>query len=327
MRLLRVELRRLFARRLVVLTMIGAVAISLVTLVGVWQSTRPLSDADLAQAEQYYQQELEYWEENGEQQVADCLEMEAEEAERLDEPVDYGCDDMEPRLEWFIHTAPPLHESIGYQLPALGLLPLLAGLLVGATFTAAELSTGSISTWLSFEPRRLRVYASKVAAAALGIVPATVLALAVAILGTWAINAQVGLADGMTGEVWTDIFETSLRITGLGVLAALVGSALGILLRHTAAVLGVAIGYGVVELIGGQFFQTVQPWLVSTNIRGWMEGGTSYYVEVCTTDATGMMCEYTERMLSFSHSAAYLLVLSAVVVTVGAVVFRRRDAA
>lgn len=327
MRLLRVELRRLFARRLVVLAMLGAVLISLATLLGVWNSTRPLSDAELAQAEQFYQEELAYWEEYGEEQVADCRLMEAEESERLGEAVDFGCDDMEPRLEWFIHTAPELHESFGYQLAAFGLLPLLAALVVGATFTAAEMSTGSVSTWLSFEPRRLRVYASKLLAVALGIVPVTVLSLAVVVLGTWAINAQVGLADGMTAAVWTAVGQAALRIGALAVLAAVVAAALGILFRHTAAVLGVVIGYGVVETIAGQVVQQAQPWLVSMNLGGWIQGGTTYYVERCTLEAEGMMCDYVDRLLPLTHSVIYLLVLGAVVVGIGALVFRRRDAA
>lgn len=327
MRLLRVELRRLFARRLVVLAMLGAVLISLATLLGVWSSTRPLSDAELAQAEQFYQEELAYWAEHGEEQIADCRLMEAEESERLGEAVDFGCDDMEPRLEWFVHTAPSLDESFAYQLAAFGLLPLLAALVVGATFTAAELSTGSLSTWLSFEPRRLRVYLSKVLAVAIGIAPVTVVALAVVVLGTWAINAQVGLADGMTSAVWIETLWTTLRIAALAVLAAVAAAALGILLRHTAAVLGVVIGYGVVEMIAGQLVQRAQPWLVSTNISGWIQGGTTYYVEDCTLEASGMMCEYVDRALPLAHSVVYLLVLVVLVVVLGAVVFRRRDAA
>lgn len=327
MRLLRVELRRLFARRLVVLAMLGAVVVSLAMLVGVWNSTRPLSDAELAQAQQYYQDELAYWEEYGEEQVADCRAMEAEESDRLGEAIDFGCDDMEPRLEWYTHTASELHESFHFQLAAFGLLPLLAALVVGATFTAAELSTGAVSTWLSFEPRRLRVYASKVLAVAIGIVPVSVVMLGIVVVGTWAIHAQVGLADGMTAGVWTLVIETALRIGALAVLAAVMASALGILFRHSAAVLGVVIGYGVMETIAGQVVQPLQPWLVSTNLGGWIQGGTTYYVETCTLEAEGMMCEYIDRALPLAHSVVYVLVLVAVVVGIGALVFRRRDAA
>src|SRR5690625_6607351 len=101
MRLLRVELRRLRSRQLIVLTAVGAVLLSLATLVGVWQMTRPPSDAELAQAERFYEEQLADWEEHGEQYVADCRAGEAEEAEATGRAVDWGCDDMEPQLEWF----------------------------------------------------------------------------------------------------------------------------------------------------------------------------------------------------------------------------------
>src|SRR5690606_19633602 len=110
-RLLAVELRRLFSRGLVVLAMVGALTASLLLLLGVWQSSQPMSDAELAQAEQMYEQELEYWEENGEEAVAQCQEDEAREAELTGEAVDFGCDQMAPQREWYIWAAPPLEDS------------------------------------------------------------------------------------------------------------------------------------------------------------------------------------------------------------------------
>ncbi len=326
MRLLRVELRRLRSRRLIVLTAVGAVLLSLATLVGVWQMTRPPSDAEVAQAEQFYEEQLADWEEHGEQYVADCRAAEAEEAEATGRAADWGCDDMEPQLEWFIHVAPPLHESLLAQLTTFAALPLLAGLLIGTTFTAAELSTGSITTWLSFEPRRGRVYASKVAAAGLGVVPLAVVMLAVVVLGTWAINAQAGLTDGMTTAVWSEALGLAGRVVALAVVAALAGSALGILLRHTAAVLGGVVLYLVAEQIFTAYVPGARPWLLSLNLMGWIEGGTTYYIETCTTEATGMFCDYTERAVSMGHSLTYVLVATVVVVLLGGLVFRRRDA-
>lgn len=326
MGLLRVELRRLRSRQLIAWTMVGAVLLSLATLAGVWQTTRPPSDAELAQAERFYQEQLADWEEHGEQYTADCREGEAEEAEVTGRAADWGCDDMEPQLEWFIHVAPPLHESLLHQVVTFAALPLLTALLIGTTFTAAELSTGSITTWLSFEPRRGRVYASKVAAAGLGVVPVAVVMLAVVILGTWAINAQAGLADGMTTALWGDVAALAGRVVALAVLAALAGAALGILLRHTAAVLGGVVLYLVAEQIVTAYLPGTRPWLLSLNLQGWIQGGAAYYVETCTTDATGVYCDYAERSLSFGHSLTYVLVATAVVVIVGGLVFRRRDA-
>ncbi|WP_324650228.1 ABC transporter permease subunit [Georgenia sp. H159] len=326
-RLLRVELRRLFSRRLVVLTMVGTLAVSLLLLWGVWESSQPMSEAELASAEQMYQQELEYWEEHGEADRAQCLEDEAAEAERTGEEVDWGCESMTgPEREWYVTTAPPLQESLPFTLAAMSTLVLFASGLIGATFTAAELSTGAMSTWLSFEPRRLRVFASKMSAAALGVVPAAALAVAVVVAGSSLIANHLDLAAGMGAAQWGDTAWMALRILGLAALGALVGGALGFLLRHTAAVLGLVVVAFIVEQMVRGLVPRTAPWAPSVNVEGWVQHGTVYYLEECTSDASGMMCDYTERALSFGHSATYLLVLTSVVVTLAAIAFRRRDA-
>lgn len=330
MRLLRVELRRLFSRRLVVLTMLAALAASLLVLWAAWDSSQPMSDEDLAVAEQMYEQELAYWEEHGEDDLAACLEGEAEEAELTGEDaVDWGCEEsfaQPPQREWYLYEAPPLRDSLPFSLSTVSTFLLFAAGLVGATFTAAEISTGAMSTWLSFEPRRLRVYASKVVAAALGVLPAAVLTLAVVTAGSWLIAGYFDLTAGMGVAQWTDAGWMGLRILALAVVGALVGAALGFLLRHTAAVLGVVVvGFIASQMVQGLVPRTA-PWTPTTNVDGWVNHGTTYFVEECTTDASGIMCDYTEHALSFGHSAAYLLVLTAAVVALGAVVFRRRDA-
>ncbi len=327
MRLLRVELRRLFSRRLVVLTMLGALGASLLVLWAAWDSSQPMSGEDLAVAEEMYQQELAYWEEHGEEDRAQCLEDEAAEAERLGEDVDWGCEGMTaPERDWYVYTASPLHETLPSSLSAASTFLVFAVGLVGATFTAAEISTGAMSTWLSFEPRRLRVYASKLAAAAIGVVPVAVLAVAVVTAGSWLIADHFHLTSGMGAAQWTDTGWMALRIVGLAVIGALVGAALGFLLRHTAGVLGfVVVGFIASQMLQGLVPRTA-PWMPVTNVDGWVRHGTMYYTEECTTDAGGTMCDLTEHTLAFGHSAVYLLVLTVVVVVLGAVVFRRRDA-
>ncbi len=327
MRLVRVELRRLFSRRLVLLAMVGALAASLLLLLGVWQSSQPMSAEELQFAEEMYTQELANWEENGEEIVAQCREDEAAQAEATGEEVDFECETWgPPQRDWYIWEAPPLEDSFENYLGTHAQLLVFAALLVGATFTAAELTTGSISTWLSFEPRRLRVYGSKLLAAAIGVVPLAVGAIAVTVAGVFLIAQHFDLAAGMRGQEWADVAWMALRSAGLAVVGALAGAALGFLLRHTAAVLGLAVVY----LIGEQMLRSLvpasQPWLLGTNLNGWLLHGGYYYFEDCTTDATGTVCEVTEHALPFGHSALYLLVVVGLVAVLAAVAFRRRDA-
>lgn len=326
-RLLAVELRRLFSRRLVVLAMVAAVAVAGLVVAVTWNSVQPMSAAEAEQAETFYQQQLDYWEENGEEQIADCIEQEELEAERTGQEVDFGCEQQEPQREWYFPTVPPLHETLPGLLLGVSLLLTFAALVVGTTFTAAEFSTGAMSNWLTFEPRRLRVYASKVVAAAIGVVPVVLVVLGVVIGGAWVVSNSQGLTDGTTSTMWSGVAWTAARVLALAAIGALVGAALGFLLRHTAAVLGVVIGYGiVVEAILSGLLPQLAPWTARTNLSGWTMHGTTYYTSECVTEATGTACEMTEHAVSFGHSAAYLLVLTALIVIASALVFRRRDA-
>lgn len=325
-RLTGVELRRLLARRLVLVAMAAGVLLTGLVLFAVWQDSQPISDTARVQAEQMYEQAREDWAEHGEEQIAECQEAEQLEAERTEQAVDYGCENMEPQREWFLQTAPPLQQQMPGWLGGMSYLLVFLAFLIGATFVAAEFSTGAISNWLTFQPRRLRVYASKVVAAGLGVVPLGAVLLALLAGGAWVITEAQGLADGMTSGHWRDAGWMGLRILALTVIAALIGSALAFLLRHTAAVLGLAIGYAiVVEMMFGNFLASVQPWLLGKNLEGWTNHGAVYYTQDCTTDATGTSCQMTEQAISFGHSATYLLVLAGLVVVAGAVTFRRRD--
>lgn len=325
-RLSAVELRRLFSRRLVVLAMIAALAVAGLVALVTWNAVQPMSSAELEQAETYYQEELDYWERYGDQQVADCLEQEALEAERTGEEYDFGCESMEPQREWYFPTSPPLDQTLPGLLLGISVLLAFIALVVGTTFTAAEFSTGAMSNWLTFEPRRLRVHASKVVAAAVGVVPVTLVVLGIVIGGAWVAHDSQGLTDGMTSPVWSGTAWTAARIVGLATIGALVGAALGFLLRHTAAVLGLVIGYGVVvesTLVG--LLPHLSPWTARTNLAGWIEDGTTYYTYDCATEAMGTTCDMTEHVVSFGHSATYLLVITALAVIGSALVFRRRD--
>ncbi|MHB1063878.1 MAG: ABC transporter permease subunit [Georgenia sp.] len=326
--LTRVELRRLLSRYLVIAAFVGALLATGALLFATWQTAKPMSPAQTAEAERYYQQALADWEENGQEMIAQCLEDQARQSELEGTELDFGCEQQEPQREWFVMTAPQLPDQLPGQLSALGTLLLFAALLVGATGTAAEISTGAIGNWLTFEPRRLLVYASKLLAAGLVVLPVAMLLLLVTTGGTWLIADRFALADTMTSQHWGEAGWMGLRLLAITCAAAVVGAALGFLLKHTAAVLGVAVGYFIV--VEGMFsgvLSRFQPWLLMRNIESWMLGGTVYYVDSCTTGPTGTSCESAERALSLAQAAGYLGAGVVVVVVVAGLVFRRRDVA
>jgi ABC-2 type transport system permease protein len=145
--------------------------------------------------------------------------------------------------------------------------------------------------------------------------------------GTWLLVDHFASTAGTTAKVWVDLAQTGGRAVALTAAAALAGAAMGMLLRHTAAVLGIAVGYLIlVEGVFGQALQGAQPWLLRLNFTGWLQHGTNYYVNSCKTDARGnYACESVEKVLSFGHSSAYLGILVGFLVCLAAVLFRRRD--
>ena len=326
MRLTKVELRRLFSRRLTTVALLGALIVTGVMLFGTYLEAKPISGAELASQKSQFDQAQKEWETNGEQMVQDCLTQQAE-MQKTDPNANYGCTQMEPKwANWGKPQATFPLVMPGVLLAGSYLL-IFIGFLVGASFVAAEFSSGSMANWLTFEPRRMPVFASKLAAAGLGLVPATLAVLGLLTAGSWVIVGNFGSTAGTTAKVWGDLGEMGLRSLVLALAATVTGAAIGVLLRRTVAVLGIAIGYLVlVEGVFGQNLQNARPWLLQLNVDGWLQHGTSYFIERCTTDAQGnFSCQGVEQLLSFGHSSAYLAVLVGFAVVLAALVFRRRD--
>lgn len=326
-RLAKVELRRLFSRRLTSIALLGAVAVTGMILFGAYQQAKPLSGQQLAFQRAQFDQVHQNWELNGVQQFKECLKQQAM-IQKSDPKANFRCGDMEPKWENWGKPRVKFADLMHSTLLNWSYLIAFFGFLIGAGFVAAEFSSGSMGNWLTFEPRRIRVYASKLAAAGLGLIPATVALLGLLIGGVWLITVHYGSTVGTTAKMWSDLGFMAGRSLVLAVVAAVAGAAMGTLLRHTAAVIGVALGYLVlVEAIFGQLMQrSAQPWLLRLNMEGWLQHGTKYFIQTCKTDSLGnYRCDGVEKLLGFGHVSAYLGLLVALVVGLSAMVFQRRD--
>ncbi|MEO6143358.1 MAG: ABC transporter permease [Dermatophilaceae bacterium] len=326
MRLTTVELRRLFSRRITTVALLGALVVTGLMMFGTFQEAKPLSGAELASQQVQLEQAQKDWAANGEQQVKDCLAQQAE-AQKTDPKALFGCDHMEPTAANWGKPQAKFAELMPSALLAASYLLTFVGFVIGASFVAAEFSSGSMANWLTFEPRRMRVYASKLAAAGLGLIPATVALLGLLTAGVWLIIRHFSPTVGTSAKVWGDLGEMGARSLALALAATVTGAAIGVLLRRTVAVLGIAVGYLVlVEGVFAQALQGARPWLLQLNVNGWLQHGASYFVESCKTDAQGgYNCQGIEKVLSFAHSSAYLGLLVVVAVGLAALVFRRRD--
>ncbi len=329
-RLVTTEAARWFARTLLWVVSAATIALMVLGPVSAWQGSREPSDADRAHA----QAQVDEYVPPPQEDIDACLADEAREREASGDPaLDFGCD-WEPKVEdylpwrlyWDIDGSDVLWGFVTFLV--------LAAVLAGASFVAAEFSTGAIGNWLTFAPRRGRVLASKLVATALGFAPTAIVAVAVLVAGTWgafAVNGALRTPNGLGDRpdfTLADAVASGGRIVLLALVFAVLGAALGFLLRHTAAVLGAVLAWTVVvEGLGLALIPALRPWVLQTNINAWVRDGVEWHEDICASGppTAGQDCEPVVHVVSMGHGAAVLATALIVVVALAAVAFRRRD--
>jgi len=335
-RLARVELRRYLSRAAVRWLVVAMLAAVLITTFSAWRVSPPPTQAQVTWAQQQLTVAQSDWAQHREQYLADCRsaqqaqQAQLAEAQQPGSPQAIRCEAIAPKLEDFLPPRPTFADSADGWLGSVATFVLLLSLIVGATFVAAEFSTGSIATWLTFEPRRGHVFASKAAVVSLatGVVALVVSALAVG--GFWVATAVHHASGDVTAQTLTDLGNQSARITAAAAGAALVGAVLAFLLRHTAAVVAVVIAWAIAfdQLLATSLLHAPR-WALTTNLEAWLHGGTTYYQEgPCVPDPLGgLACHSLQVPLSMTTGGLTLVVLVAVVTGLALLVFRRRDVA
>ena len=298
--MLAAELHRMWSRRL--LRLLGVLALAVV-LVGAtitfFQSSRD-AGALRRQAEAARQRDLEACE-RGE------FNLPGQDREGFN--IERACERVIGEYE----VPDPRWHYVSLQEVLLGTSPLLAilCLLLGASFVGAEWQKGTITTALTWEPRRVRLLATKLAAMAIvGMVFVVVMHLFLA-----AVMAVVALLAGSTAGVdgsWArETAGLSMRIAAVGSLTAVMGCAIATVGRNTTAALAAAFVYfAVVEGLIRGFRPKWQPWLLGDNAGLFISGQA----------AGGAMADKTTADVALT-----LLMYAAVFMSLATVFFNRRD--
>ena len=340
MRLLRVELARLRSRRAYWLLVVLALAGALLAVGASVNDARPPTAGEIAEAQRLVDQELNqpYIQEELER----CEESQADGETEL-YPPDFDCNDILPRLEYYLYYEEPnFVDDLQELVPAVALMLALAGALVGATFVGAEWAAGTIGTHLLFEPRRGRVFAAKAGAVAIGLALPALVALGVVYLSTWLAASEWGstelvsisyeFSDDFQTEVITAVSWLDLGLMGVRALLLVAGAAVGgyvlaMAFRSSLAAVGTVAAYGLVgEGLVRALWGGVPPWLLSSRVSAWLLlGGYDIveYPESCNTGAGP--CEPDIVTLSALDGGLYLGGLLAAGLLVSYVLFRRRD--
>lgn len=209
-------------------------------------------------------------------------------------------------------------------LTGLGVLLVLGGGMLGASFIGADWRSGGIESQLVRQPNRAKLFAAKFAAIALttGVLAATTAALVLVAV----IPAAIWRGDtNHTGpDFWLAATSMVGRIGVAAALIALVAASISMLARNTAAGVGVGL---VAFIVGGMLGAMEGAWTrfvgVPQNLSAWISHGDVGYVFV---QRTGLEFNYYEL---FGHdylvAGALMLVVTVGIVSLGVGTFMRRD--
>ncbi|MEM9203246.1 MAG: ABC transporter permease [Actinomycetota bacterium] len=200
-----------------------------------------------------------------------------------------------------------LSDPVDIALGGIGLSEMIIGVL-GVMFVAGEYSTGLIRTAFAAVGKRSRVITAKAAVLIAGVFGIGLVAVTGAVVLGQAVYAGNEATVALT-EVWDVVFGTTFYLTGI----ALMGAALGFILRSTAAGIGtlfgtVFIGPNLLQLLPDSFTDIFMKYLPS-------EAGSAMMTRVSDPD-----------LLSRGAGYAVFTAWAVGLLTIAAVMVNRRDA-
>jgi ABC-2 type transport system permease protein len=324
-RLLSVELRRFFARRITrwscVALLLGVIAVG----IGTFAST----SNDLAGAHRAAQRHFQEFKDSQAAALQDCA------AHVAPDQVDQQCGDGSlPSAESFY--ADPrfsFHDHVRDLIGTGAVIGSLVGLLLCASLIGAEWQAGTFAALLTWEPRRPRVAAAKVAAAVAG-------SLAIAVVATGlllGVEALVAATHGTFHTVLQDpprqpqFASRTWAMAGRGAcvvaIVSAIGAGLALLLRHTVAALGVAIGYLIVGegIIGSLRHGDVRHHLLQSRLDALLNGTYTWPIPIRSPDGGEGFSPDHFAVVHALPAAVALVVFVAVLLAVATVALQRRD--
>lgn len=227
--LLSSEWLRMRSRRLVkVLAALALVGIVVAMVIAAVQSRQPSAE-DLARAEQ--QAESDY---------AACVAQGGFGEVRPEDVESFCREGADP--SFYLSERPLRLSELPELLRGTAFVAILIGLVIGASAVGASWQTGTITTILAWEPRRARVLLARTAVVASGVIALMVVLFGVFLALFWIATSLRGLTA--TPDGWaTEVAGVIARISALAGAASVIGGAIAMLGRNTAAALGVVFVY------------------------------------------------------------------------------------
>ena len=197
---------------------------------------------------------------------------------------------------------------------AAAFIAVLIGLVIGASMVGASWQSGTITTTLTWEPRRIRWFLGRLLVIAVGVTLVAAFLLA-------ALAAALAIATALRGTTATStpwLRDTGLTIMRIGAAAggmAVIGAAVAMVGRHTAAALGAVFVYvAVLESIVRGLRPAMGRFLIGDNLT-----------TVITAHTLNVQQGDTSYLLTPQRGAVVLGIYVVVLAGAALVVLRARD--
>ncbi len=209
----------------------------------------------------------------------------------------------------------------GGIVPSTGLFLFVIAAVLGASFIGAEYKSGTIETTLLWEPRRVRVLGSKLAAVSLSAFAIHVTLLGLLVLAMLPAAHWRGSTAGADADFWYGVAGVILRGGVAAAATAAIALSVSVLTRNTVGGVAVVLGYTAIAspLLTMVLLRGLRPFDLNENLVAFATGGeVGRFVR-----ADGeLVSVYSHGVTRAAITVAVYVVLA---VTVSTFVFRRRD--
>ena len=181
---------------------------------------------------------------------------------------------------------------------------VLLAWVLSASFIGAEWHAGTVTTLLTWEPRRIRVLLAKALVCGAAAFVATVLFHAVLLAALTPAAALRGTTQGVNGPWFRELAGVVLRGGALAAMSGLIGFSIAAVARGTAAALGVAFGYLlVVEQLIGNVRPGWRSWFFSWNAVEFVHGHRLDVIPRSPVQAAILLAAYSAAATAIALAA------------------------
>ncbi len=323
--LVRSEVRRIahrrFIRWLIVVGAVGYLAILVIASTQYARTTPELLEQARAQVQEYVDQNNAY----REQCINEQVPVGGDPDQFCGPPATVenfgGAESYLPKRPFDVARELPSF-SIG-----IGVMVACFCFLMGATWIGAEWSQKTLMALLFWEPRRLKVFLTKITVLVAGLALVAAAAQAVMVGAGFLFGATKGTTT-VSDVFWGDLLAQQGRLVLFAVLLGLIGFGIANLIRNTAAALGVGFVYFIAEIILQNVRPAWQEWFLTINAGALVnEGGLRVYVYTGEPvfQSDGSVSDGREILISNWHGGLVLGGLAVLLLLVGGFLFKRRD--